>query len=81
MLVLVFYRTFATCDRTDIAIGYKEHEEIYIICSTCRRHQVYKQEFKKIPLPAGRTATDAGRLQLPPLPDGYYFFDYQVKKR
>lgn len=62
-------------------LGDSQLADIIVVVRNSYGHQVYKQEFKKILLPAGRTATDAGRLQLPPLPDGYYFFDYQVKKR
>ena len=62
-------------------LGDSQLTDIIVTVRNSYGHEVYKQEFKKILLPAGRTATDAGRLKLPPLPEGYYFFDYKVKKR
>lgn len=42
--------------------------------------QVYKKTIRARSLPEGRTATDIGTLELPLLPDGYYFFEYQCSK-
>jgi hypothetical protein len=50
---------------------------VIVVRDTCGK-QVHRQTIRDISLPSGRTATDVGTLRLPQLPDGYYFFDYQI---
>lgn len=60
-------------------IGTEQQADIVVTVRNLMGKQVYRKRFSQIILPAGRTATDIGRLQLPSLTDGYYFFEYEVQ--
>ena len=59
-------------------LGDEQRVDVIVTVKNDKGKQVYRQKFANVVLPPGRTATDTGRLLLPTLPDGYYFFDYQV---
>lgn len=62
-------------------IGQQQTADVIVTMKNASGKKVYSQKFRGVTLPAGRTATDVGQLQLPALADGYYFFDYQVKPK
>ncbi|MBR1394634.1 MAG: hypothetical protein IJ559_03120 [Prevotella sp.] len=59
-------------------LGELRQVDVTIIIRNVQGHQVGKKKLSGIVLPAGRSATDAGLLQIPKLADGYYFFEYQI---
>ena len=63
---------------TVLNLGDEQRADVMLIVRNAKGKQVYQQKIKGVLLKAGRTATDIGTLQLPQLPDGYYFFEYQV---
>lgn len=40
-----------------------------------------KRIYQNVALPSGRTSTVLGKLELPKLSDGYYFFGYQIMQK
>ena len=62
-------------------LGDEQQADITVTVKNTNGKKVYTQRFKSINLPKGRTATDLGQLQLPQLPDGYYFFEYEVTRK
>ena len=61
-------------------LGEAQTVKVTVTIRNAQGRQVSKQSFPSIQLPCGRTATDLGRLRLPQLPDGFYFFEYRVQK-
>lgn len=59
-------------------LGEEMKVDVLICVKNTKGNQVYKQKFTNVTLPQGRTATDLGRLTLPQLTDGFYFFEYQI---
>ena len=62
-------------------LGEKQVADVEVTVSNAQGKQVYRQKFTKVVLPEGRTATDLGKLNLPPLADGYYFIEYRIIKK
>ena len=65
---------------TVLNLGDEQRADVILTIRNEKGKQVYAQHFKGIVLPQGRTTKDIGQLSLPKLPDGYYFFEYQVVK-
>ena len=63
-----------------LSIGEKQRADIIVTVRNNKGKQVHKQKYQGVVLPSGRTATDVGQLSLPKLPDGFYFFEYQIIK-
>ena len=61
-------------------LGEEQRVTVNVSVKNLQGKRVHRQTFKGVILPAGRTATDVGTLQLPTLPDGYYFIEYEVNK-
>ena len=66
---------------TVLNLGDEQRASVTVTVRNTRGRQVHRQVFRNVTLPQGRTATDVGQLALPGLPDGYYFFEYQVNKQ
>ena len=62
-------------------LGAEQKADVIVTVKNVNGKQVYQQAFRNVMLPAGRTATDVGCILLPSLPEGYYFFDYQIRKK
>ena len=59
-------------------LGDEQRTDVMVTVLNTKGKKVYTQKFSNIILPKGRTVTDLGRLLLPGLPDGYYFFEYTL---
>ncbi|MBQ9668204.1 MAG: hypothetical protein IJV45_05635 [Prevotella sp.] len=62
-------------------LGDEQTADIVVSVKDLKGRQVHRQKFAGVTLPSGRTATDLGSLALPGLPDGFYFFEYQIIKK
>ena len=72
-------------DRPQVVVlnlGDQQRADITVTVRNSSGKPLHRQTFRNVILPAGRTATDLDRLSLPKgMPDGYYFFEYQVNKK
>jgi len=67
---------------TVLNLGDEQRVNVIVIIRNVKGKQVCKQKFPNVTLASGRTVTDLGQLMLPKgLPEGYYFFEYQVSAR
>ena len=74
---------YGPADRPQLVVmnlGEARQATVTLTVRNAQGKQVYKQNFKKVALHGGRTVTDLGRVTLPKLSDGFYFFEYQVLK-
>lgn len=74
---------YGTADKPTITVlnlGEEQRVTVNVSVKNLQGKRVHRQTFKGVILPAGRTATDVGTLQLPTLPNGYYFIEYEVNK-
>ncbi|MBR1410386.1 MAG: hypothetical protein IJ580_04730 [Prevotella sp.] len=60
-------------------LGPEQKVDVTVIVRNVKGKLVYRQKYRKVSLSSGRTAKDLGKLLLPNLPEGYYFFEYQVR--
>ena len=65
---------------TVLNLGKEQKVTVTVCVKDLKGNCVHRQVFKGVTLPAGRTSTDVGTLQLPTRSDGYYFFEYEVKE-
>ena len=63
---------------TVLNLGNSQRVDLFVTVRNVKGKLVYKRKFSGITLPQGRTATDLDNLQLPTLPDGFYFFEYRL---
>ena len=89
-----FQQQLAGSDNVDIVYGPRDNPKVIVInlgeeqkadvlltVRNAQGKQIYKKRYSDILLPAGRSATRIGSLNLPHLADGFYFFEYTVLKR
>ncbi len=62
-------------------LGAEQQADVAVTVKNVKGKKVHSQIFKGVTLGQGRTATDIGKLSLPKLPDGFYFFEYEILKR
>ncbi|MBQ8462522.1 MAG: hypothetical protein IJ544_00190 [Prevotella sp.] len=63
-------------------LGDQQRADITVTIRNSSGKPLHRQTLRNVLLPAGRTATNLDRLSLPKgMPDGYYFFEYQVNKK
>ncbi|MBQ7451640.1 MAG: hypothetical protein IJV60_03700 [Prevotella sp.] len=59
-------------------IGDELKVDVIVTVRDLNGKKVYAQKFSAITLGKGRTVTDLGKLLLPKLAEGYYFFEYSI---
>ena len=62
-------------------LGDEQQADVTLTVRNVKGKKVHSQQFRGVTLGRGRTSTDLGVLSLPALPDGYYFFEYQVNRK
>ena len=62
-------------------LGDARRVEVVLTVRNDKGKQVLQRRYKDLLLGEGRTAQEFARLSLPKLPDGYYFFEYQIFDR
>lgn len=65
---------------TVMNLGDTQTVDVVVSVYNVKGKRVHRQQFDGVVLGGGRTVTDLDRLTLPHLTDGFYFFEYQVKK-
>lgn len=64
---------------TILNLGDEQRVDLIITVRDTKGKRIHQKKYKDITLPAGRTATDIGALQIPQIKDGYYFIEYEIK--
>ena len=61
-------------------IGEARTVNVVLTITNADGKKVYRKKYPKVSLPEGRTTVEVGKLQIPQLPDGYYFFNYEIQQ-
>ena len=61
-----------------LGLGVARRVDIVLTVRNDKGRQVLQHRYRDIRIEAGRTAREFSRLELPKLPDGFYFFEYTI---